>query len=398
MKRRNVLMGAALAAAWAALPVHAQHHDRHAGSSGTLGTGAAVDAQGRLWIASVERDGSTANIIVRTSADDGATWSAPRAVLRTPEAVEANGEGRPKLAFGPRRQVYISYTRPLGKSHTGDIRFIRSTDGGASFTAPVTVQRNRDLITHRFDSLLVDRAGRIFLAWIDKRDGEAASAAKRAYRGAAIYYTVSTDQGATFRPDVKLADHTCECCRIALAEDAQGRVCAMWRHVFEPNVRDHAVAVLSPTGAPAVIERATMDDWKIDACPHHGPGLAFDGSGRRHQVWFTGGDEGGIFYGAAEGAGAPAKPVRLGGAQAEHADVAADGQQVVGVWKEFDGEATRISARMSRDGGTTWAEQQLARTKGASDQPHLVQRGDVIWLVWRTADEGVVVKRLEKKA
>lgn len=398
MKRRNVLKGAALAAAYAAWPVHAQHHDHHGGSAGSLGIGAAVDGQGRLWIASVERAGAAANIFVRISADDGATWSAPRAVLRTPEAVEANGEGRPKVAFGPQRQVYISYTKPLGKPHTGDIRFVRSTDGGASFTDPFTVQRDSAPITHRFDTLLVDRAGRIYLAWIDERDAAAARASKRAYRGAAIYYTVSTDEGASFRPDVKLADHTCECCRIALAEDAHGRVSAMWRHVFEPNVRDHAIALLSPTGAPAVSERATTDDWKIDACPHHGPGLAFDGGGRRHQVWFTGGDEGGIFYGAADGSRAPAKPVRLGGPQAEHADVAAAGTQVVVVWKEFDGEATRVAARVSRDGGATWAEQQLARTKGVSDHPHLVQRGEVFWLVWRAADEGIVVRRLERKA
>ena len=397
MKRRNVLKGAAVAAACAALPVHAQHH-AHAGSSGSLGTGAAVDVQGRLWLATVERDGAAVNIFLRTSADDGASWSAPRAVLRTPEAVEANGEGRPKLAFGPQRQVYISYTRPLGKPHTGDIRFVRSTDGGASFTDPFTVQRDRTPVTHRFDTLHADRAGRIYLAWIDERDAAAARAAKRAYRGAAIYYTVSTDEGASFRPDIKLADHTCECCRISLAEDAQGRVSAMWRHVFEPNVRDHAIAILSPTGTRAVVERATTDDWKIDACPHHGPGLAFDGSGRRHQVWFTGGDEGGVFYGAADGAGAPAKPVRLGGAQAEHADVAAVGTQVVAVWKEFDGEATRVTARVSHDGGRAWTEQQLARTKGSSDHPHLVQRGDVVRLVWRTADDGIVVRRVEKKA
>jgi hypothetical protein len=167
----------------------------------------------------------------------------------------------------------------------------------------------------------------------------------------------------------------------------------MWRHVFEPNVRDHATAVMPPTGAPGPIERATTDGWQIDACPHHGPGLAFDASGRRHQVWFTGGDDGGVFY---RGAGAP--PVRLGGAQAEHAEVAAVGTQVVVAWKEFDGEATRVLSRGSRDGGLTWTDRQLARTQGGSDHPHLVQRGGVFWLVWRTADDGVVVRRLENRA
>lgn len=397
MKRRDFMMAAAFAAAWAGMPAYAQHHGR-AGSSGALGTSAAFDAQGRLWLASVEGNGAAANIVLRHTADDGATWSAPRTVLGSPEGIEANGEGRPKLAFGPQGQMYITFTTPLGKPYSGNIRFVRSLDNGASFTAPVTLQRNRDVITHRFDSLHVDRKGRIFVAWIDKRDIEAARAAQRPYRGAAIYYAVSTDHGASFGPDIKLADHTCECCRIALAEDAQGRVSAMWRHVYEPNVRDHATAILSPDGAPATVVRATTDQWHIDACPHHGPALAFDAASRRHQVWFTGGDEGGAFYGAADASGATGQPVRLGGPQAEHPDVAAAGAQIAVVWKEFDGESTFVAARVSRDSGVTWTQQQLARTKGASDHPHLVQRGGVIWLVWRTDENGVVVRRLENKA
>lgn len=395
MERRHFMKGTVVAAAFAAWPAHAQHHG-HAGANGAMGTAAAIDAQGRLWVAYVDGKGSDANIVLRSTADGGATWSAPHALLRTPEGVHANGEGRPKLAFGSQGQIYITYTRPGSKPYSGDIRFIRSSDRGASFTDPVTLHRNRDPITHRFDSLHVDRAGRIFVAWIDKRDVEAARAAKRTYRGAAIYYAVSTDNGASFGPDTKLADHTCECCRVALAEDPQGRVTAMWRHVFDPNVRDHASAVLSPTGAPGPIQRATKDQWQIDACPHHGPGLAFDASGRRHQVWFTGGDLGGVFYRSSNG-GAGAKPTRLGGPQAAHAEVAATGAQVVVVWKEYDGDATRVAARVSRDGGVNWAQQQLAQTKGDSDHPHLVQRDGVFWLVWHTSDSGVVVKRLESK-
>lgn len=68
------------------------------------------------------------------------------------------------------------------------------------------------------------------------------------------------------------------------------------------------------------------------------------------------------------------------------------------VWKEFDGEATRVASRVSRNGGVTWVSRQLARTHGASDHPQLVPRGGVFWLVWRTADDGIVLERLEGKA
>lgn len=56
------------------------------------------------------------------------------------------------------------------------------------FSPLITVHSNRDEITHRFESMIVDTSGRIFIAWIDKRDAEAARAKKEKYAGAAIYY------------------------------------------------------------------------------------------------------------------------------------------------------------------------------------------------------------------
>ncbi len=394
-----------------ALPARAHDSTGHAGAPGAarsaraLATSATFDAQGRLWVAypsPIAADGASpqlANIVLQWSADGGASWSRPQPVLRQPEAVEANGEGRPKLAFGPAGQLYLTFTSPLAKPHTGNIRFVRSVDGGATFSAPVTLQSDRNVTGHRFDSLIVDRRGRVYIAWIDKRDGDAAKLAQRPYRGAAIYYTVSQDEGRSFAPDAKVADHCCECCRIALALDAQGDVIAMWRHIFAPNVRDHAMAHLSPSGVAGPLLRASVDNWRIDACPHHGPGLAFDGDGRRHQVWFTaGGDDSGVMYGAVDASGALGHPVRLGATAAEHAEIAANGRHIAAVWKEFDGNTTRIHARHSFDGGASWQLAMLASSQGSSDQPRLAQRGQQIWLVWHTANEGLLVRQLVRSS
>lgn len=355
-----------------------------------LGTSAAVDARGRLWIVSKEGTGDGQYVVLQVSEDMGKTWSAPMRVQRQPEPVSAEGENRPKIAFGSKDGIYITYTKPLSKPYTGEIRFVRSTDGGKTFSTPLTVHANRDLITHRFESLIVDREGRIYVVWIDKRDREAAAAHKRNYAGAALYYAVSEDGGASFRGDYKIADHSCECCRIALVLNPQGRPVVMWRHVFEPNARDHALAELASDGKPGPARRVTFDDWRIDACPHHGPALAYASDGTRHQAWFNvKGDEGGVFYAAADVSGALGKPLRLGSAQAEHPDVAVQGREVVLAWKQFDGKATVILARLSNDGGRTWQERELARTSGASDQPHLLNTASGIVLVWRTRNEGV---------
>lgn len=394
---RLLAICAAALLATAGAPALAQHgghgHAAPKAAKAELGTSAAVDPQGRLWIAAKESAPEGQFVTVQASSDLGKTWSAPVRIQARPEPVSAEGENRPKIAFGPRGEMIVTYTRPLAKPYTGEIRLVRSPDGGKQFLPPVTVHANRDIITHRFDSLIIDRAGRVYVAWIDKRDLERANARKAAYRGAAVYYAVSRDGGATFGGDYKIADHSCECCRIALALDPEGRVTALWRHVFEPNVRDHATAVLPPDGKVGGIERATHENWRVDACPHHGPSLAFDARGRRYQTWFNvAGDDGGVFFASADAGGKPGKPVALGSAQAAHADVAVQGDQVVLAWKQFDGKGTAILGRVSPDRGVTWKDVELARTGGHSDQPRLVTTPSGIVLVWRTQD-GVQVVR-----
>lgn len=390
-KRRILGAAAALCVLMAGgLPPGAAAQGAMAGKKAELGTTVAADARGRFWAVSKETAGDAQYVVLQTSGDSGKTWSAPARVQSEPEPVAADGESRPKLAFGPQGELYIAYTRPLAKPYTGEIRFVRSLDGGKTFQPPLTVHANRDVITHRFESIVVDRSGRIYIAWIDKRDMVAAAARKEKYAGAALYYAVSEDGGASFRGDFKLADHTCECCRIALALNPDGQPVALWRHVFEPNVRDHALAELTPSGKAAAPSRATFDHWRIDACPHHGPSLAYAADGTRHQTWFNVKEgEGGVFYASAAPGGEPGTPVRLGGAQAAHAEVAVQGRDVVLAWKEFDGRSTAVFARLSNDGGQTWRDKELARTERESDHPHLLTTPAGIVLAWRTLAEGL---------
>ena len=378
------------------------HAHQHGATSQTrpveLGTSTAFDQQGVLWAVSKEvADDGKPSLALQTSANFGKSWSPPRSIVQEP--VAARGDERPKIAFGPAGELYLLYTSPAGQKnpHIGDIRFVRSTDGGKSFSAPLTVHANRDAIVHSFGSMVVDKKGRIFVAWIDSRDRDGAKARQQAYTGNAVYYAVSTDGGKTFNGDFKVADHSCECCRIALSLDAQGQPVMMWRHVFEPDVRDHAVAVLAVDGSPPKIDRATFDDWRVEACPHHGPSLAFGPDGRRHQVWFNGRDDdkGGVHYATSDRAGQLDNVMPLGSARAAYADVMVQGQQIAIVWKDFDGTKTSIRSKLSKDNGKTWREKELASTTGDSDKPYLTSWRDRMilstaprsrsWAAWATA-------------
>ncbi len=356
-----------------------------------LNASAVFDDRGVLWAAHKE----AGYIAVSRSDDNGGSWGKPLRLTPAPEPTDAGGDARPKIAAGRAGELYVTWTRPLAKPYTGEIRYSRSIDGGATFSAPAIVHADRQQITHRFDSVAVNGKGQVFVAWIDKRDQEALRGkAAAGYRGAAVYWAVSDDRGATFRGDFKLADHSCECCRIGLLPREDGSVLALWRHVFEPNIRDHALGVLTPEGKAGKIVRATYDDWRVDVCPHHGPSLARDSGGRLHAVWFTGAPgRSGVYYGRLREAGVDGQR-RVGGPTAEHADLAAAGDRIAIAWKEFDGERSRLRALRSDDAGNTWRESELAATGGPSGHPLVLKRDGTFYVFWNRRDAPLSVLAL----
>ena len=92
---------------------------------------------------------------------------------RGDDAISADGENWPKIAFGAQGVVLISYTQPLAKpfsalSHRTALgRWRRAFHGAPSPHA------DRQIITHRFRGHGLDGQARHTL-WIDKRDLEAA--------------------------------------------------------------------------------------------------------------------------------------------------------------------------------------------------------------------------------
>lgn len=385
-----LLLAAALAGGCATAHRHAEGKamDRNAMwqkslARAPLAVTAAFDARGRLWLASVDHG----HVLVRYSDDLGNRYSAAVRVNPEPERIAADGENRPKLAFGKHGEVYVSWTQSLDVPFAGHVRFAHSRDGGKTFSTPITVNDDRAPISHRFDSLIVDGAGRVHLVWLDKRTKEKAG---EAYAGIALYHAVSMDGGKSFSANRKLADHTCECCRIAVALDTDGVPVALWRHVFDKNTRDHALLRLDGTSA---MMRASHDDWRVDGCPHHGPALSIGPDGVYHLAWFTGAPgRAGLYYRRSPDRGRNfGAPMRFGNPEAQpgRPQVLSLGSRVALAWKEFDGKSSLVRVMVSRDGGATWpAPETLARTAGASDHPQLLHDRGRAFLGWQTVNEG----------
>jgi hypothetical protein len=347
---------------------------------------ATFDNKGTLWAVWTNNQ----SIYVQSSTDKGNNFTAPVLVNATPEKVAAENESRPKIKVDAKGNIYLTWVLTLDKKRSTYVRFSRSTDGGKSFTTPVTVNDNLEVIRHRFDSLAVGKNGEIFVAWLDARDTEAAKKAGKDVKGLSLYYSTSTDGGKHFATNKAITDHVCECCRLDTAIAPDNTPVVVWRHIFDGGIRDHALVKFKDWQTPDTIQRLSHEDWKIDACPHHGPAVAIADSGIYHAVWFSNAPtKQGLFYGYSTDAGKNfSESINFGKEGASHPYVLALNKQVFITWQQFDGKTNSALVMKSNDEGKTWAKPEvIAQTVEMADEPFLVSDGHTAYLSWQSAQK-----------
>ena len=180
-------------------------HEGHSHGPSVV-TSISFDQLGTLWRVR-EQQGF---VIVDSSNDQGINFSKSINVNTELQQIGTSGDAKPKIAIGPEGNIYVTWTQTLSKPYTGYIWFAKSKDRGKTFELPQIVHKDRSEITHRFDAINVNKDGRIFVAWVDKRDSEKAKLQKKEkeYKGAALYYAVSENFGESFKIERKIYHRT----------------------------------------------------------------------------------------------------------------------------------------------------------------------------------------------
>lgn len=338
----------------------------------SLGTSATFGPDGRLWVATAQ----AGHVQLRHSDDLGKHLSAAVDVNRNAEKIDAHGENRPEVSVAPDKTIYVTWTHPLAKLWTSEVRFARSTNGGKSFSNPITLSGNNPNGSRGFATLAIAGNGEPVVAWIDNGDVNAPKVPGKPHL-ASLDYSWSNDGGKTFASPRRIPGDSCECCRIALVREPDGRVAALFRGVYGDNIRDHSLAVLNTAGKPDDPARVTFSGWQVAACPEQGPGLAIGANGVRHGVWYEASHGPTIWYGQLDPGHKPQDKLKIGGASAGHADVAVHGQMVWIAWNQVGAKGYTLMLRVSHDGGDTFgAARALAESSVAVYSPQLlVYRG-----------------------
>ena len=338
-------------------------------------------------------------VSVAKSSDLGKSFAPAIIIAEHGKALDTGSDARPQMVSDSKGNVFLAYAFFKDSQWNAQINSVRSNDAGNTFTAPQSLVQ--DGSSQRFPSVLIKSDDSIFISWIDKRLVAAAKQKGAPRLGGSIAYSTSYDGGKTFQTEKFANESSCECCRIGASLDPKNQAVIAYRAIFPGGIRDQATQLITAKGAEP-IRRVTDDDWKTDACPHHGPTIAVSGSGKFHVAWFTQGTKrAGVFYANSSNQGISySNPVRIG---AEGSNVArpyllAIDRQVWLVWKEFDGTASSVYLKHSQDDGVSWSEPKvLAKTTAYSDHPLLLRQEQTVYLSWLTRADGYQLLKVGHK-
>ncbi|HVP42985.1 MAG TPA: sialidase family protein, partial [Terriglobales bacterium] len=173
-------------------------------------------------------EGNLTRVALLNSEDGGDTFGQPVWASEPGGDVTSGGENSPAFVVTP-GPMYAAW------SEGQELRFARSMTWGGSFEKPIPL--NEKTAFAGYPSLGVAPNGDVYAVWIDGRDQQGDGYSY------SIYLARSTDKGANFGKNVRVASGICPCCRPTLNFGPQGEVMVFWRHVYPGSIRDMTVAV-----------------------------------------------------------------------------------------------------------------------------------------------------------
>src|ERR1700739_606297 len=214
----------------------------------------AISQNGTLWLAWM----AGGQVSVASSRDGGRTLSSPVRVTQGTPSLDWGPDARPKIALDRKGGIAVAFSTFRDKAFNGEVFYSRSADGGKTFAPPRPITENTE--SQRFEALAFDAEGRLFAAWLDKRNRVPVQQTGNKYDGAALFFASSKDGGATYSQAKMAVDNTCECCRLGLAFDPSGHPVIAFRNIFEGGVRDHAIITFADQVTPGEVHRVSECD------------------------------------------------------------------------------------------------------------------------------------------
>lgn len=325
------------------------------------------------------------------SIDGGETWSAPVAADEGSNPTHhPSYTNAPQVASHGDRMVAVWTTKGTGFMGRGPMASACSKDAGSTWDPGPRPWKTDDLGGQAFLDLAADDEGVFHLVWLGKRSDD--------QKLKSLMYAKSVDDGATWSEPLDVDDATCECCWNRLSLDSGGNLYTIYRDI---DPRDMSAAKIERDGSEwNSLGRVGAFDWQFNGCPHVGGDLVAwpnDTSTSLHAMVWTGKDESeGVYYVRSLDDGANWEAPQRVGEMSKFPDIAGSAAGVLArVWDTADEGIVYVS--LSCDDGSTWSDAlALSNPDDRSDHPSVVAVGDEFRIFW-SEDGGEDGARLKSK-
>ena len=235
-----------------------------------------TDVEGQVHVSAVGTGDKQPQLQLFSSSDQGDSFSKQKSLNETGQQLSSHGENSPITAHAQKGPIMIWDQREPNRG--GAIMTAASMSQGRSFMKPVKINDAPEG-TFAYTAGITAKGPNAVAAWLDMRDGKMA-----------LYSAHSSDGGAHWSKNVRIALGVCECCRPSLVTFDDGDVMVVYRNIYEGNIRDMASSLSQDGGKTwSKPQRVAVDNWRIKGCPTSGAHLLLKGE-RVYAVWYSEGD------------------------------------------------------------------------------------------------------------
>jgi hypothetical protein len=331
----------------------------------------AVDSAGNVFVVWEDDTSNNSNILFSRSTDGGATFSAP---------INVSNSRRypfdPHIAVDSHGGINVVWNDdPSGNL---DIFFSRSTDGGLTFSAPVNVSHDADSSSSA--QLAADAAGNIFVVW-ESDTGVLG-----------VLFSRSVDGGATFSAPAMVSTNTGGSMGPQIALDLSGNVNLAWEDdiasssdISFSRSQDHGQTFSAPKSLSHNVANSNGAQINVDLAGNINVVWENDSPGN-FDVFFTRSTDGGLNFSALTN-------LSKSPGSASSAQIATDpGGNISVVWVDNTppSSSTDVYFTRSADGGNSFsAPANISKNTGFSTDPSLaVDSGGNVNVAWQDTTPG----------
>jgi hypothetical protein len=223
---------------------------------------AAADPRGAVHLVYFRGEPAHGDAFYIRSRDGGSSFSKPIQVNSVQGSVIATGTVRgAQLAVGRNGRVHIAWNGAQSTAPGATPMFYTRLNAAATAFEP---QRNVMRESYDIDgggAVAADHDGHVYVAWHANVPGEHEEARRR------VWVARSRDDGQTFdheRPVFDEATGACGCCGLGAFADSRGSVFVLFRSAFEVVHRDMYL-LMSHDSAESFVG-TKVDQWNVGAC------------------------------------------------------------------------------------------------------------------------------------